>query len=310
GWTTTHGFFIQMGGFTLYEGSKVIGVLSPERLELLLRLKAIRMPSVTEKEIQDRSKGDGLSKSIVVIQTTWFIAQCIARRVQGLTTTEIELVTLAIAILNCIMYFLWWNKPLNVLSTVSVDLLSPEPPTEPLLELPTALYYSPQTSLPQAVINIVRRMRDILSSCAVGPSRTRVNTFYAYDFTPTMQEQLATFTILPCIGTLFGTIHCAGWNFFFPSLAEANIWRLSSTVITAVPIIWSGTAILGIVDEHDHYDCLSSILAATIILPTAALMPVYILARLVLLVEALISLRNLPQAAYAVVEWTLFLPHV
>lgn len=58
---------------------------------------------VSEKEIQDRSKSDGLSKALVVVQTTWFIAQCISRKVQGFTITEIELVTVAFAFLNGIL---------------------------------------------------------------------------------------------------------------------------------------------------------------------------------------------------------------
>lgn len=70
--------------------------------------------SITKEEIKDRGRGDMLSKGLVVIQTGWFILQCIARRVQHLPITELELVTLAFAALNFVTYGLWWNKPLDV----------------------------------------------------------------------------------------------------------------------------------------------------------------------------------------------------
>jgi hypothetical protein len=109
-----------MGGFVLYRGSRRAGVLSPEQMEELLRKRLIEFPSITEEEIQDRSKGDALSKMLVIGQTSWFIAQCITRRAQGLVMTELELVTLAFAALNSFMYFFWWNKPLDVRTTVPV----------------------------------------------------------------------------------------------------------------------------------------------------------------------------------------------
>ena len=41
-----------------------------------------------------------------------------------------------------------------------------------------------------------------------------------------------------------------------------------------------------------------------------ALIPIYLLARIALLVEAFLSLRNLPPGAYSVVSWTDYLPHI
>jgi hypothetical protein len=66
------------------------------------------------EEIQNQSKSDALSKTIVLVQTTWFTFQCIARFVQGLALTELENITLAYAALNAVMCFFWWKKPLDV----------------------------------------------------------------------------------------------------------------------------------------------------------------------------------------------------
>lgn len=90
------------------------GVLTISTLKNLLSENLIRFPSITEDEINDRSKGDALSKGIALLQLTWFIIQVIARAVQGLAITELELTTAALAGLNGIMYFFWWSKPRDV----------------------------------------------------------------------------------------------------------------------------------------------------------------------------------------------------
>ncbi|KAG6815155.1 hypothetical protein H0H87_004633 [Tephrocybe sp. NHM501043] len=63
---------------------------------------------ISEKEILDRSKGDALAKSLVLLQATWFILQA--------TTSVVQ--HLAFAILNFMTYFCWWNKPLDVNYTI------------------------------------------------------------------------------------------------------------------------------------------------------------------------------------------------
>ena len=107
----------------LFEGNTAKGVLSPERFSELLTAGKIEFPTITEEEIEDRSKADGFSKTIALGQTLWFVAQCISRRAQHLDLTLIELLTLSLAVLNGLMYFLWWHKPLDVRCPVRVYLL-------------------------------------------------------------------------------------------------------------------------------------------------------------------------------------------
>ena len=125
GWTKTHGHFIQMGGFMLFdsEGNIAKGVLTPKIFSRLLEEKKIDFPKVPVEEIEDRSKSDGFSKTIALGQTLWFVAQCIARRAQHLDLTLVELLTLSLAVLNGVMYFLWWNKPMDVRRPIRVYLL-------------------------------------------------------------------------------------------------------------------------------------------------------------------------------------------
>ncbi|KAF8802858.1 hypothetical protein BYT27DRAFT_7196201 [Phlegmacium glaucopus] len=125
GWTTTHGFFASMGGFMLYKDGVMAENLKIEKLETLAAEGKIDWPTISEKDIQDRSKGDSFSKGFAVLQTTWFISQCISRGVAGLILTELELVTLAFSVLNAILYFLCWSKPLVVSCPVAIHLRRP-----------------------------------------------------------------------------------------------------------------------------------------------------------------------------------------
>jgi hypothetical protein len=74
----------------------------------------IIVPFTTEEEIKDRGESDEISKFIVILQTSWFIIQCIARSVNDLPLTELEIVTLAYGMLNFFVYIFWWDKPRNV----------------------------------------------------------------------------------------------------------------------------------------------------------------------------------------------------
>ena len=130
GWTKTHSYFIQMGGFILFEGNVAKGVLSPEKFSELLTAGKIEIPTVTAEEIEDRSKADGFSKTIAFGQTLWFVTQCLARRAQHLDLALVEMLTLSLATLNGLMYFLWWNKPLDVRYPIHVYLL--DKPIKPI----------------------------------------------------------------------------------------------------------------------------------------------------------------------------------
>jgi hypothetical protein len=118
-----------MGGFMLVEENKDPIVIDAWKLESLLAEGRIDFPKITKEEIEDHSGSDGLSKCLAIGQTAWFIVQCIARKKQGLVITELELVTLAFAALNALIYILWWDKPQNVECPVLVYLRrEPGPP--------------------------------------------------------------------------------------------------------------------------------------------------------------------------------------
>ncbi|KAJ7846828.1 hypothetical protein B0H14DRAFT_3086241 [Mycena olivaceomarginata] len=106
-----HGFFFAMGGFVSAHGHHPI--VTKEQLclhpEYLAAIQSIR-----EEDIEDKSKGDSLSKGVVLLQGLWFTTQCLARVQQHLPLTELEVATLVFQFVSIFIWLLWWKKPLDV----------------------------------------------------------------------------------------------------------------------------------------------------------------------------------------------------
>ncbi|PBK85593.1 hypothetical protein ARMGADRAFT_941875, partial [Armillaria gallica] len=117
--TMTHGFFLGMGGFCYTDISYTQhtpdeSIVTLHVIESQCTIFIEDLEAISVKTIEDKSKGDGLSKTISILQISWFIAQCTARVIQRLPITLLEMTALAFAGLSIITYCLWWYKPLNV----------------------------------------------------------------------------------------------------------------------------------------------------------------------------------------------------
>jgi hypothetical protein len=122
-WTKVHGFYTLMGGFALdfkssdspFVTSSVTRMtLTPEGLFFLLNFEPTLLPTITEAEINDKSKASNFAKFIACSQALWFCLQCLARTVQGLPVSLLEVSTIAHAFCALLIYVLWWEKPLEV----------------------------------------------------------------------------------------------------------------------------------------------------------------------------------------------------
>ena len=102
---------------------------------------------------------------------------------------------------------------------------------------------------------------------------------------------------MPVVGVVFGGIHCVGWFFNFPSSGEAILWQVSSAVLTGVAFIFP--LLFFLISSNRLLDPVFIIILL-----------VYVVSRLLLLVEAFISLRHLTPGMLALVKWTSFIPHI
>jgi hypothetical protein len=134
----------------------------------------------------------------------------------------------------------------------------------------------------------------------------RVPTFYS---TENKGNEIASVCCVPIVGVVFGGIHCVGWFFDFPSSVEAMLWRVSSAVITGIAFlfpIFFGVVGLYFVEFFSGLGYRRQI----IIVVFGIILLVYVVSRLILLVEAFISLRHLTPGILALVKWTSFIPHI
>ena len=292
-----------------YDDGVMVKIAEIEDLE---EMERNQWPNDSKKDIQDKSKGDSFSKGFAVLQTTWFVSQCIARAVAGLVITELELATLAFAVLNGILYFFWWNKPLDVSCPIPIYRrnITYAFPREELrsytgdrreCELLSAPFFALRYFFETTLFHIGNEYWPTLSMRSIhrqnlGVPPLSVPTFYA----PSILREDRARLIAVGIGVLFGGIHCIAWSFGFPSVAEQCIWRISAVNITVIPIIIASL----IVTIKFHAPVI--IRKYTII----ACIVVYLISRSALLILPVIALRSLSPASLVEFKWSVYIPHV
>lgn len=322
----------------LYEDGIMTRTLVIEDLEQLASEGKIDWPTITEKDIREMkmSKGDFISKSFAVFQTTWFITQCIARCAAGLNLTELELVTFVFTVLNGVSYWLWWNKPLDVSRPVPVHIrkteLHPidsgagdtpddkdlghkddaEMETKPVVE---SAMYMVFIILLVIVLFITAPLFDIwfpvvcMARCdfIFSDRPLSVPIFYA----PATKKR----TGLPVIGIgvamLFGGIHFIAWCFGCLLAEEQHVWRISAVTIAvittyaAVDYLKPNNSAGQTPIRHLPFD-----LRPVEIIALLLYQLVYWVSRATLIIAPLFALRSLPPKSLLDVEWTAYIPHI
>ncbi|KAJ7105964.1 hypothetical protein C8R44DRAFT_886405 [Mycena epipterygia] len=296
--TLTHGFFMSMGGFVSRNGHPIVTI--KQLTENAEYMSAIH--DVKDKDIKDKSKGDAFTKGIALLQGLWFTTQCLARMHQHLSITQLEVATLAFAVVNVLIWALWWAKPLDVGEPILVEGLDEQAfPTEPTVELDEA-----EPTIP--VLDLVDRFFGIIHgnySPYLPISSTSVPSFWAiyweeasgYDFN-------IPFYIECLVGTVFGAIHCAAWNADFPSTIEMWMWRSCSLMVAAIPAALGSVFALGpSVKGTVINNTLGTVIGLVLILH-------YSIAHLFLITIPFTFLRALPPGAFIDVYWSVYIPHL
>jgi len=127
----------------------------------------------------------------------------------------------------------------------------------------------------------------------------RVGTFYPTDWVT--GSKAFSISLVVAITVAFGGIHCVGWSFTFPSTVERTVWRVASLMIVCIPVVLLPIAAFGIIIGR---------FVLFVNMTTLSVLFLYLLGRLALLVLPVLCLRSLPPAAFHVVHWTSFIPHI
>ncbi|KIK66310.1 hypothetical protein GYMLUDRAFT_157806 [Collybiopsis luxurians FD-317 M1] len=385
GWTTSHAMFALMGGFALYKDNKLVSVLRFYPVEIR-EPHADFIGRIPECEIKDRSRVDWFGKFIAIGQTSWFIAQLFARWDQNLAITELELMTVAFATLNFIVYFLWWDKPQGVGCHIRIPAVRSTSDAEKQehgyrsesavkpSRLPSEQRPSSHQSIPfwmevslssffilapplHLLFFIMGKLRhsllgsfhqiqawwsspnnptstDIdlekaghyirLVARFLVPTRLYVITVlqhegpwdrvlsFEWDPYDIAEEHSVLFSratsLLFQAAVAFGAIHCAAWNFPFPTSLEQLLWRISSLMATLMPILYTVFLYIGQVFLRRCLGkTLTRFLAVTF---DFIILLLYISARLALIIQSFLALRDLPPSALQGVVWSTFIPHI
>ncbi|KAJ3851249.1 hypothetical protein EV368DRAFT_43568 [Lentinula lateritia] len=116
--------------------------------------------------------------------------------------------------------------------------------------------------------------------------------------------------LIPCaVAALFGLIHWIGWISTFPTRTEEIMWRISSIVVTFLPVHVE-LAYKAYAQRHDILltapDFLKYVFGIIWYIAPLA----YVMARWILIVQSFLTLRDLPCGALQNVEWTDYIPHI
>ncbi|KAI9652224.1 MAG: hypothetical protein M1831_007133 [Alyxoria varia] len=90
-WSLVHAFYADSGGFMLQAPDSVEFPVTAQQIHYLVEKKYIPIPNITRNEIWDKSKADLFAKFVAVLQSGWFVIQIVARAIQGLPISLLEL---------------------------------------------------------------------------------------------------------------------------------------------------------------------------------------------------------------------------
>ncbi|KAJ6468374.1 hypothetical protein C8R45DRAFT_468299 [Mycena sanguinolenta] len=300
----THGFFFAMGGFVSQDGHHPI--TTPEQLRSQPEYMAA-IQSIEVEDIEDKSKGDSMSKGVALLQGLWFIAQCLARVHQHLPLTQLEVATLAFQFVSVFIWVLWWYKPLDVQQPIP---LGPEP-----LDVEQPVFVGPARSVSLAgwfMAGVVQPLFLGLSLTFDPSTSTSVPVLWSTrGLEDKFDARFISFIFLEClIGTIFGIIHCAAWHAYFPSNDEMMLWRASSLVVILSPLVATVKSIfVSLYHIPPKYPIVKGVLVAIGNVVTWIQILAYVVARIILCALAFTTLRALPPNAFVDVNWTTYIPH-
>jgi hypothetical protein len=326
-WTRAHGFFVIMGGFHAYtrDDSRIEKHLTGkpwyplDQKTVMEKVQKEETELPLEEEIQDKSKTDWLAKTLVLLQNSWFMIQCIARGIAHLPLSELEVVTLAYTIMNVAIYTAWWDKPRNVNRPIRVFM--PKEVVEK--EKEAALRYKPK-------IDSLRDLWFYWSTSLVPGINAGETRLCMYSSVPTFnsgepdhsEDFWQSAYVASVVGAVFGAIHFIAWSYSFPSHTERLLWRSSSVIMVGIPsCVFVGSWLAPLGDRLDNPNdqsllwkiCFMSV--ALILGPLTSIISVlgpliYVFARVVTFVLAFKTLPSLPAAAFQTIPWTKWIPHI
>lgn len=252
-WSLKHAFFADMGGFVLRTSDDIQFPLTSKHLHFLIakdfitRDYAKEYIIVDEKVIEDKNKADDVVRIITVGQTLWFLTNCIARAIQGLAVTTIELTVCAFITTTVPVVYFWFQKPADIGSSFIIKCQVTVPQirerydkesTKDWYRTPLSFLDLKETWLSLGwtyFVNIVRHMTTLQLFEAPDYRCNAMKSIpddHFGDMTPGPALTLQAFVTAACFA-----INISAWNFWFPTETERTLWRVAS-IVMASSVYW------------------------------------------------------------------------
>lgn len=265
-----------------------------------------RLPAITKDHINGQNKEDVLIKGLTLLQVLWLFAQLIARKVQGLSSTQLEIATLSYAICTFVTYLFWLLKPKDVVLTTEVIAVRSldQHDKETIIHISgngffkqifqMEFYNEPSTCIPNDLYN---------QEATLGAMDAGVIGVFSFG-----SEDIGF-----VLGALvFGSAHLIAWNFQFPTTVEQVLWRVASLVtVGVIPlwyVIWVSLCFSGHLMTGSLLSRPVQRLQKAIQVCGVTVYLIYALCRVFILAEVLRSLFYLPPDAFRA-TWTGVVPY-
>lgn len=121
-WTMTHGFCVVMGGFQLRTNDGWLYTISAKNIIPLIEAGIVRPCDLDEEEIRDHAKADVVAKLLAILQSLWVTVNILARSAYDLPISPIEISTVAYVLCAIFMYALWWCKPKDMETPITLHI--------------------------------------------------------------------------------------------------------------------------------------------------------------------------------------------
>lgn len=269
-----------------------------------------------------------------------------ARKATGLPLSLLEIHTLVHAFCALIMYMFWFKKPVGVRDPTFADLGSitmqfgDSEPQYIEFRNPTPSGSCAKCRHPEPRTHLMKCWHlesDIAHFITSRPANAR-DTAFDVGSLSALGLFAATFVVFGA----YAAVHMAAWNFPFPTKVEEYVWRVCCITILAgsIPAL-AWVVLVDAVTENNYnprdslrrailrcrewhqelvkccfnfseirYYCLLAWALYPYFLFCIIFVPLFLCARVVIIIEAFVSLRKVPEGVYAAVPWTEFFPHI
>jgi hypothetical protein len=321
-WTRVHSHFANMGGFVIRVDGNTVGQRNTVSRSSLYHLTisdilALRkdgsleqLPSISEEEINDKSKSDGLVRAIAIVQIAWMALQIIARASRRLAISQLEISVLAFASCAVVIYGLNWERPKGVQVPYTLLRYKEDIPPSILQHLRSEIQESALENFVGPALGGIG-VSDTRSKTPGAPLLNHVSYFATTSRAPPGDKPTYSDVYGLLIGSvIFGAIHITAWNFAFPTSTERVIWRVTSIYCTSLAFLFPITIYcVSMLKDHEIYppsDLLDDIILSAVRLACYG----YVVARLFMIVETFRTLCFLPPSAYIATWASSNVPHV